>query len=341
MNILVTGAAGFIGMHVARRLLERGDRVVGLDNLNEYYDVNLKLHRLALLQRLPGFSFVKLDLADRGGMEQLFRDQGFDRVVHLAAQAGVRYSLENPHAYIDSNLVGTFHLLEGCRAGGVQHLVYASTSSVYGANTDMPFTPHRPADHPISLYAATKKANEMMAHSYSMLHRLPTTGLRFFTVYGPFGRPDMALFKFTRNILEGRPIEVFNYGQHRRDFTYIDDIAAGVVGALDRVAEPDPAWDPAHPDPARSSAPYRLYNIGNNQPVELMRYIEVLENHLGRKAEKNLLPMQPGDVPDTCADVEDLATEVGYRPATPVEVGVVRFVDWYLEYHGITLDRRP
>ncbi|MCC7258684.1 MAG: NAD-dependent epimerase [Gammaproteobacteria bacterium] len=339
MNILVTGAAGFIGMHVAQRLLGRGDRVVGLDNLNEYYDVNLKLSRLALLEKDPGFSFVRLDLADRAGMERLFREHRFDRVVHLAAQAGVRYSLINPHAYIDSNLVGTFHLLEGCRTSGVGHVVYASTSSVYGANTNMPFTPHKPADHPISLYAATKKANEMMAHSYSMLHRLPTTGLRFFTVYGPYGRPDMALFQFTRNILEGKPIDVFNYGQHRRDFTYIDDIAAGVVSALDRVAGPDPAWDSANPDPARSSAPYRLYNIGNSRPVELMRYIEVLENHLGRKAEKNLLPMQAGDVPDTFADVEDLVAEVGYRPATPVEVGVVRFVDWYLDYHGIRLDR--
>ena len=340
MKILVTGAAGFIGLFVSRLLLERGDEVVGLDNLNEYYDVNLKKSRLALLQKVPGFRFVRLDLADREGMERLFREQGFQRVVHLAAQAGVRYSLINPHAYIDSNLVGTFHLLEGCRAAGVEHVVYASTSSVYGANTRMPFSPHRAADHPISLYAATKKANEMMAHSYSMLHRLPTTGLRFFTVYGPFGRPDMALFQFTRNILEGKPIDVFNFGRHRRDFTYIDDIAEGVVRSLDRIPVPDPNWDSNDPDPASSAAPFRLYNIGNSQPVELLRYIEVLEKHLGRKAEKNLLPMQPGDVPDTHADVDDLITEVGYRPSTPVEVGVVRFVDWYLDYYGVKNGRK-
>lgn len=335
MKVLVTGAAGFIGMFVSRLLLERGDQVVGIDNLNEYYDVNLKRSRLALLQAMPRFEFVRLDLADRAGMEALFRAHRFRRVVHLAAQAGVRYSLVNPHAYIDSNLVGTFHLFEGCRAAGVEHVVYASTSSVYGANTRMPFTPHRPADHPISLYAATKKANEMMAHSYSMLHRLPTTGLRFFTVYGPYGRPDMALFQFTRNILEGRPIDVYNFGHHRRDFTYVDDIAAGVVSALDRIAAPDPGWNPDDPDPARSSAPFRLYNIGNSKPVELMRYIEVLEEHLGRKAEKNLLPMQPGDVPDTFADVDDLAADVGYRPGTPVEVGVPRFVAWYLDYYKV------
>lgn len=335
MKILVTGAAGFIGMFVSRLLLERGEEVIGLDNLNEYYDVNLKKHRLALLEKMRGFRFVKLDLADRPGMEALFREHRFDRVVHLAAQAGVRYSLINPHAYIDSNLVGTFHLMEGCRASGVGHLVYASTSSVYGANTHMPFSTHRAADHPISLYAATKKANEMMAHSYSMLHGLPTTGLRFFTVYGPYGRPDMALFQFTKNILEGKPIDVFNYGNHRRDFTYVDDIAQGVVRAMDRIATPDVSWDSANPDPARSSAPFRIYNIGNSRPVELMRYIEVLEEYLGRKAEKNLLPMQAGDVPDTYADVEDLITEVGYRPATSVEVGVARFVEWYLGYYGI------
>jgi UDP-glucuronate 4-epimerase len=335
MRVLVTGAAGFVGFFVSQRLLARGDEVVGLDNLNEYYDVNLKKARLAILQQQPRFRFVKLDLADRHGMERVFSESRFDRVVHLAAQAGVRYSLVNPHAYIDSNLVGTFHVLEGCRAHQVQHLVYASTSSVYGANTRMPFSAHRPADHPISLYAATKKATEVMAHSYSMLHGLPTTGLRFFTVYGPFGRPDMALFQFTRNILEGRPIDVYNYGNHRRDFTYIDDIAEGVVRALDRIAAPDPAWDSADPDPARSSAPFRLYNIGNSQPVELMRYIEVLEQCLGRKAEKNLLPMQPGDVPDTYADVDDLVSDVGYRPATAVETGVARFVEWYLSYHGI------
>lgn len=339
MKVLVTGAAGFIGMHVSRILLERGDEVVGLDNLNEYYDVNLKLSRLALLEKIPGFRFAKLDLADRAGMERLFSENRFQRVVHLAAQAGVRYSLINPHAYIDSNLVGTFHVMEGCRSAGVEHIVYASTSSVYGANTRMPFTAHKPADHPISLYAATKKANEMMAHSYSMLHQLPTTGLRFFTVYGPYGRPDMALFQFTKNILEGRPIDVFNYGNHRRDFTYVDDIATGVVRSLDRVAEPDPAWNADDPDPARSSAPYRLYNIGNSRPVELMRYIDILEEYLGRKAQRNLLPMQAGDVPDTFADVDDLVAEVGYRPSTPVEVGVVRFVEWYLDYYGIKLDR--
>ncbi len=339
MKILVTGAAGFIGSFVSRLLLGRGDEVVGIDNLNEYYDVNLKKSRLELLSRLPGFRFVRLDLADRAGMEQLFREERFQRVVHLAAQAGVRYSLINPHAYIDSNLVGTFHLLEGCRATGVEHVVYASTSSVYGANTRMPFTPHRAADHPISLYAATKKANEMMAHSYSMLHGLPTTGLRFFTVYGPYGRPDMALFQFTRNILEGKPIDVYNFGNHKRDFTYVEDIAEGVVRALDRVATGDPQWDSQNPDPARSSAPFRLYNIGNSQPVELMRYIEVLEDYLGLKAEKNLLPMQPGDVPDTFADVEDLVAEVGYRPGTPVEVGVPRFVSWYLDYYQVPFKR--
>lgn len=337
MKVLVTGAAGFIGMFVARFLLERGDEVVGLDNLNEYYDVELKKNRLARLQQYPGFSFVRLDLANREGMERLFREGGVQRVVHLAAQAGVRYSLVNPHAYIDSNLVGTFHLLEGCRETRVEHLVYASTSSVYGANTRMPFSVHQPADHPISLYAATKKANEMMAHSYSMLHGLPTTGLRFFTVYGPFGRPDMALFQFTRNILEGKPIEVYNYGNHRRDFTYVDDIVEGVVRALDHVAVPDPAWSSEEPDPASSMAPFRLYNIGNSKPVELMRYIEVVEACLGRKAEKNLLPMQPGDVPDTFADVDDLARDVGYRPATPVEVGVPRFVEWYLDYYQVPL----
>ncbi|GMW05400.1 MAG: NAD-dependent epimerase [Gammaproteobacteria bacterium] len=339
MKILVTGAAGFIGMHVSQILLERGDEVVGLDNLNEYYDVNLKKSRLALLQQRPGFRFVRLDLADREGMERLFREHQFQRVVHLAAQAGVRYSLVNPHAYIDSNLVGTFHLLEGCRANSVEHVVYASTSSVYGANTKMPFSTHQPADHPISLYAATKKANEMMAHSYSMLHGLPTTGLRFFTVYGPFGRPDMALFQFTQNILDGRPIDVFNFGRHRRDFTYVDDIAEGVVRALDHVAAPDPGWSSTEPDPSSSSAPFRLYNIGNSRPVELMRYIEVLEQYLGRKAEKNFLPMQPGDVPATFADVDDLVAAVGYRPNTPVEVGVPRFVEWYLEYYKVPFTR--
>ena len=333
MRVLVTGAAGFIGYHVAGRLLARGDEVVGLDNLNAYYDPTLKQARLARLRAHEGFCFEHIDLADRGAMEKLFADGTFERVVHLAAQAGVRYSIENPHAYAESNLTGTLHVLEGCRHNGVEHLVYASTSSVYGANTKMPFSVHQNVDHPLSFYAATKKANELMAHTYASLYGLPVTGLRFFTVYGPWGRPDMALFQFTRNILAGRPIDVFNYGNHRRDFTYVDDIARGVVAALDRVAEPDPGWDGDNPDPATSRAPYRLYNIGNNRPVELMRYIEVLEACLGRKAQKNLLPLQVGDVPDTWADAEDLVREVGYRPATPVEEGVAKFVAWYLDYY--------
>ncbi len=337
MKILVTGAAGFIGSTTARRLLARGDEVVGLDNLNDYYDVNLKKARLAMLEREPRFRFVLLDLADRPGMDQLFKAERFDRVIHLGAQAGVRYSIENPHAYVDSNVVGTVNVLEGCRHHGVQHLVYASTSSVYGANTQMPFSVHQNVDHPLSLYAATKKANELMAHTYAGLYGLPVTGLRFFTVYGPWGRPDMALFLFTKKILEGQPIDVFNYGNHRRDFTYVDDIVGGVVAAVDRIATPNADWDSDNPDPGTSLAPYRLYNIGNAQPVELMRYIEVLEERLGRKAEKNFLPLQAGDVPDTWADVEALVTDVGYRPATPVEVGVARFVDWYLDYHKITL----
>ena len=333
MKVLVTGAAGFIGFSTARRLLERGDEVVGLDNLNEYYDPTLKRARLARLEDKPNWRFVKLDLADGSGMQQLFRNERFDRVVHLGAQAGVRYSIDNPLAYVDSNLVGTTNVLEGCRHGGVEHLVYASTSSVYGANTKMPFSVHQNVDHPLSFYAATKKANELMAHTYSALYQLPTTGLRFFTVYGPWGRPDMALFKFTRAILEDKPIEVYNYGNHRRDFTYIDDIVEGVVRALDKTATPNPEWDSEDPDPGTSFAPYRLYNIGNQGPIELMRYIEVLEGCLGRKAEKQLLPMQPGDVPDTWADVEALVEDVGYRPATPVEEGVKRFVDWYLSYY--------
>ncbi len=333
MRVLVTGAAGFIGYHVAGRLLARGDEVVGLDNLNAYYDPTLKEARLARLAGQPGFRFERLDLADRAGMEALFAKGRFERVVHLAAQAGVRYSVENPHAYADSNLTGTLHVLEGCRHHGVQHLVFASTSSVYGANTKMPFSVHQNVDHPLSFYAATKKANELMAHTYAHLYRLPVTGLRFFTVYGPWGRPDMALFQFTRNILAGKPIDVFNYGNHRRDFTYVDDIAGGIVAALDHVAAPDPRWNGDEPDPATCSAPYRLYNMGNNRPVELMRYIEVLENCLGRKAEKNLLPMQVGDVPDTWADAEDLVRDVGYRPSTPVEEGIAKFVAWYLEYY--------
>ena len=337
MKLLVTGAAGFIGYHTARQLLERGDEVVGLDNLNEYYDVTLKRARLAQLERHENFRFVKLDLADRAGMAKLFAAEKFERVVHLGAQAGVRYSVEHPFAYIDSNLVGTMTVLEGCRHNGVEHLVYASTSSVYGANTKMPFTVHQNVDHPLSLYAATKKSNELMAHAYASLYQLPVTGLRFFTVYGPFGRPDMALFAFTKNILAGKPIDVFNYGHHKRDFTYVDDIVEGVVRAADRVAAPSPEWTGDDPDPATSKAPYRIYNIGNQRPIELMRYIEVLEQCLGRKAEKNLLPLQLGDVPDTWADVEDLAADVGYRPSTPVEVGVKRFVDWYVDYYKVRL----
>ena len=333
MVVLVTGAAGFIGYHVAERLLARGDEVIGLDNLNAYYDPTLKQARLARLQTTKGFRFVKADLADRAAMENLFASSAIDRVVHLAAQAGVRYSIENPHAYADSNLTGTLHVLEGCRHHKVGHLVFASTSSVYGANTKMPFSVHQNVDHPLSFYAATKKANELMAHTYASLYGLPVTGLRFFTVYGPWGRPDMALFQFTRNILAGKPIDVFNYGNHRRDFTYVDDIAGGVDRALDHVAAPNPDWDGDNPDPATSRAPYRLYNIGNNRPVELMRYIEVLEECLGRKAEKNLLPLQVGDVPDTWADAEDLVRDVGYRPATPVEVGIANFVEWYLAYY--------
>ncbi len=334
MKVLVTGAAGFIGSFVAAKLLERGDEVVGLDNLNDYYDVNLKRARLEKLRAHDQFSFEKLDLADRSGMEQLFRREGLQRVVHLAAQAGVRYSIENPHVYVDSNVVGTLHVLEGCRHHEVEHLVYASTSSVYGANTAMPFSVHQNVDHPLSLYAATKKANELMAHTYSTLYRLPTTGLRFFTVYGPWGRPDMALFLFTRNILAGKPIDVFNFGNHKRDFTYVDDIAEGIVHALDHVAKPNADWSSDAPDPGTSRAPYRLYNIGNQRPVDLMKYIGLVEECLGMEAEKNMLPLQPGDVPDTWADVEDLVRDVGYRPQTPVEEGVGKFVEWYLSYYG-------
>ena len=334
MKVLVTGAAGFIGFFAAKSLVARGDEVVGLDNLNDYYDVSLKEARLGLLRNESTFSFVKMDLADRPGMEKLFAQQKFDRVVHLAAQAGVRHSIENPNAYVDSNLVGFMNVLEGCRHNDVQHLVYASSSSVYGANTSMPFSVHDNVDHPLSLYAASKKANELMAHTYSNLYELPTTGLRFFTVYGPYGRPDMALFLFTKAILEGRPIDVFNYGNHRRDFTYVEDIVEGVIRVMDKIATPDPDWSGATPDPGTSAAPYRLYNIGNNKPVELMKYIEVIEQCLGREAEKNLLPLQPGDVPDTYADVNDLVQDVGYQPSTPIEVGVKRFVDWYLDYYA-------
>ncbi|MDX1405872.1 MAG: NAD-dependent epimerase [Woeseiaceae bacterium] len=333
MKILVTGAAGFIGFFTARKLLERGDTVVGLDNFNDYYDVSLKDARASILGEFDNFSMVRADLADRDAIDKLFAAERFDKVVHLAAQAGVRYSIENPHSYVDSNIVGTLHILEGCRHNEVEHLVYASSSSVYGANTAMPFSVHQNVDHPLALYGATKKANELMAHTYSNLYGLPTTGLRFFTVYGPWGRPDMALFTFTRNILEGRPIDVFNYGNHRRDFTYIDDIVEGVVRTMDHTAEANPDWDSAAPDPGTSRVPYRLYNIGNQQPVELMRYIEVIEECLGKQAEKNMLPMQPGDVPDTWADTEALAKDVGYQPATTIETGVRKFVEWYLDYY--------
>jgi UDP-glucuronate 4-epimerase len=333
VKLLVTGAAGFIGFHTARRLLERGEEVVGLDNLNAYYDPTLKGARLELLRQHPGFRFVQIDLADRVAMEELFHAEKFQRVVHLAAQAGVRYSITHPHTYVQSNVTGFLHVIEGCRHNAVAHLVYASTSSVYGANTQMPFTEQQNVDHPLTLYAATKKANELMAHSYSSLYGLPTTGLRFFTVYGPWGRPDMALFLFTRHILAGTPIDVFNGGRHQRDFTYIDDIVQGVVAAVDKIATADANWNSAAPDPATSNAPYRIYNIGNQQPVELLRYIEVLERCLGRQAKKNLLPMQPGDLPDTWADVEALARDVGYRPSTDLETGVKRFVEWYLGYY--------
>jgi UDP-glucuronate 4-epimerase len=337
MKILVTGAAGFIGFTTSKKLLERGDTVVGLDNFNDYYDVSLKESRAAVLDAYDNFSMHRIDLADRDAMEKLFAAEKFDKVVHLAAQAGVRYSIENPHSYIESNIVGTLHILEGCRHNNVQHLVYASSSSVYGANTTMPFSIHQNVDHPLALYGATKKANELMAHTYSNLYNLPTTGLRFFTVYGPYGRPDMALFLFTKNIIAGRPIDVFNYGKHRRDFTYIDDIVEGVIRTMDHTAEPNPEWDAANPDPGTSMAPYRIYNIGNQQPVELMQYIEVLEECLGRKAEKNLLPLQDGDVPDTYADAEDLANDVGYKPNTPITTGIKNFVDWYVDYYNVDL----
>jgi UDP-glucuronate 4-epimerase len=333
MKVLVTGAAGFIGSSTAQRLLDRGDEVVGLDNLNDYYEVSLKQARLDRLQGQAAFRFVHADLADRDAVAGLFLREKFERVVHLGAQAGVRHSIKDPHGYIQSNIVGTLNILEGCRHNAVAHLVYASSSSVYGASAKLPYSVHEPASHPVSLYAATKRSNELMAHSYSSLFGLPTTGLRFFTVYGPWGRPDMALFLFTRAILAGRPIEVFNEGHHKRDFTYIDDIVEGVVHALDRVAQPDPRWDAAHPDPAYSPAPYRLYNIGSNRPVNLSRYIEVLEDCLGRKAQKILLPMQPGDVMDTFADVSELEADMGYKPSTPIEVGVRNFVEWFRSYY--------
>jgi UDP-glucuronate 4-epimerase len=335
MKILVTGAAGFIGARLCERLLDRGDKIIGVDNLNAYYDVRLKEARLARFSSHRGFAFHKQDIADRQAMSSLFENSKPQRVMHLAAQAGVRYSLVNPHAYLDANVTGFLNILEGCRHHSVEHLVFASSSSVYGANTHMPFSVHDNVDHPVSLYGATKKSNELMAHAYSHLYHLPVTGLRFFTVYGPWGRPDMSLFMFTRNILDGQPIDVFNNGQHKRDFTFIEDIVEGVIRMIDMVATPDPTWSGDRPDPGTSRAPYRLYNIGNNKPVELMRYIEVLEHCLGRKAVKNMLPLQPGDVPETYADVQDLVEAVGYRPGTSIEAGVARFVEWYRNYYGV------
>jgi len=334
-TILVTGAAGFIGSHVAHLLLDRGDRVVGLDNLNDYYDPTLKEARLARLAPRSGFSFERVDVADGAALARVFKDHAIDRVVHLAAQAGVRYSMVNPMAYVEANVTGFTNILERCRHGGVRHLVYASTSSVYGSNTDMPFRVGQSCDHPLSFYAATKKANELMAHTYAAMFGLPCTGLRFFTVYGPWGRPDMALFLFTKAILAGEPIKVFNHGHHKRDFTYVDDIAGGVVASLDHVAQPNPQWSGAHPDPATSNVPWRIFNIGNGTPVELSRYIELIEENLGRKATRELLPLQPGDVPDTWADTTSLTQATGYRPGTPVEVGVKRFIDWYCEYYKV------
>jgi UDP-glucuronate 4-epimerase len=333
MKVLVTGSAGFIGSALSLRLLERGDEVIGIDNLNDYYDIELKKARLARTLDHADYTDVRIDLEDRDGIAALFKEHQPHRTVNLAAQAGVRYSIENPLAYVDTNLLGFANILEGCRHNGVEHLVYASSSSVYGSNTNMPFSVHDNVDHPVSLYAASKKANELMAHTYSHLYRIPTTGLRFFTVYGPWGRPDMALFKFTHNILAGKPIDVFNYGNHRRDFTYIDDIIEGVIRVLDRIPEPNPEWSGDAPDSATSTAPYRLYNLGNNQPVELMRYIEVLEECLGTQAEKNLLPLQAGDVPATYADVADLVRDVNYKPDMSIEQGIANFVDWYRGYY--------
>ncbi len=331
--VLVTGVAGFIGFHVALRLVERGTNVLGVDNLNDYYDVGLKEARLARLRPFRQFRFFKIDLADRSTMADLFTRHSIQSVVHLAAQAGVRYSLVNPHAYTDCNIEGFLNVLEGCRHSNVAHLVFASSSSVYGGNTRMPFSVDQNVDHPVSLYAASKKANELMAHTYAHLYQLPCTGLRFFTVYGPWGRPDMALFLFTRAILDGKPIDVFNFGKMQRDFTYIDDVVEGVVRVLDKPAQPNPAWSGDHPDPRSSSAPYRIYNIGNHRPVDLLRFIEVLEYVIGKKAEKNFLPLQPGDVPVTYADIDDLARDVGFQPATPIETGIPRFVDWYRSYY--------
>ena len=336
MRVLVTGTAGFIGSHLSLRLLERGDEVIGFDNLSDYYDVNLKKARLAQFMDHPNYTHVHADLADRAAVEAAFATHTPQRVVNLAAQAGVRYAAENPHVYVSSNVTGFLHILEGCRHYGVEHLVFASTSSVYGANLKMPFSEHQPTEHPLTLYAATKKANEQMAHSYAHLYGIPCTGLRFFTVYGPWGRPDMALFLFTKAILEGKPIRVFNHGRHKRSFTYVDDIVEGVVRTLDRIPDKDPEWNSAAPDPATSGvAPYRLFNIGNEQPVELLRYIEVLEACLGKKAEMEMLPLQAGDVPGTEADVSELMANVGYRPLVPVEQGVANFVRWYREYYAV------
>jgi len=334
MKVLVTGAAGFIGSQTAKALLDRGDQVVGLDNMSDYYDVTLKQARLKQLAGRNGFAFAKCELADQAAIKALFEQEKFDRVINLAAQAGVRYSLENPHSYVDSNVVGFLNVLEGCRHTNVEHLVYASSSSVYGANTQMPFSVHHTVDHPLSIYAATKKSNELMAHTYSHLFGLPATGLRFFTVYGPWGRPDMSLFLFTKKILAGEPIDVFNNGNHARDFTYIDDIVEGVVRTLDRIAEPDPDWNSNDPDPGTSMAPYRLYNIGNNSPVELMHFIETLEKELGLEAKKNFLPLQPGDVPKTYANIDALRDAVGFTPATTIEDGIAAFVAWYRDYYG-------
>jgi UDP-glucuronate 4-epimerase len=335
VKVLVTGAAGFIGFHLTQRLLERGDEVVGIDNLSDYYDVTLKKNRLVQLQSRSGFSFHQLDLIDRENIAKLFAEGRFNVVVNMAAQAGVRYSLKNPQAYIDSNLVGFVNVLEGCRHTSVKHLIFASSSSVYGANTKTPFSVHDNVDHPVSLYAATKKANELMAHSYSHLYGLPTSGLRFFTVYGPWGRPDMALFLFTKAILAGQPIDVFNYGKMQRDFTYIDDIIEGVVRVMDKIPEPNSSWSGEAPDPGSSNAPYRIYNIGNNNPIQLMQFIEVLEDCLGVTAQKNLLPLQPGDVPVTYADIDDLVRDVGFKPSTPIDVGIKEFLKWYRNYYKV------
>ena len=335
MKILVTGTAGFIGSHVALRLLERGDEVVGFDNLSDYYDVNLKKARLARFSNHPGYTHITADLADRAAVESVFATHKPQRVINLAAQAGVRYASENPHVYTSSNVTGFLHILEGCRHHGIEHLVFASTSSVYGANTRMPFSEHQSTEHPLTLYAATKKANEMMAHSYAHLYGIPGTGLRFFTVYGPWGRPDMALFLFTKAILAGEPIKVFNHGKHKRSFTYIDDIVEGVIRTLDKIPTANARWNGSAPDPATSNVPYRLYNIGNEQPVELLRYIEVLEHCLDRKATMEMLPLQAGDVPDTEADVSELIASVGYKPVVSVEAGVERFVNWYRDYHRL------